>query len=210
MSTATGQYAFNFNGQSDQNPFSNANFTAVLSPGTGQILSNLFQHDSGFNHAIYAYNGTSGAYAGTPVTSKFEVHASGVGDSAVGGCLDENKTGFLLEINGTAYRITYYLTGTQNDIVTSGTLGSFTADDLFEITVTKGSPNTLSCKQNGSTITLTTSTYTATLSNMTAVFGLFPDNTGATSVKSFAVDGLSGGSATYQPMIYQRKTLYFI
>lgn len=188
MSTATGEYAFDFSVQSNQNPFSNANFTAGL--GAAQISSGLLQPNSS---CLYLYTG--GTYDGGPVESSVEINATAAtDDEALVAVLDENGDGYALEVRPAGVVILVYTAYAVVDSAGTGTI-TFTANDLFNFKVTKGTPNTYIAKQNGSTITLSQTTDTKTLSNLRAGFGLNDNNVGSGRIKSFAVvDGLSVGS----------------
>lgn len=190
MTTATGQFAIDYSGVGDVNPYTNANLTQGAT--NSQVTSGLLVHVS-FTNSIYMYNGTmSGAGV---ATSKVEAHASGGDDGVRLYVLDENNDGFVADIDGTAVIIPYFDNGAQTDVAATATLGSFTADDLFVFTVTKGTPNSFTLTQNGSGVTLSASTYSATLGTIKPGFGLQVNNSGACSIKSIAFDGLAAGGS---------------
>jgi hypothetical protein len=186
MTTASGQFAYAFSGS--QNPFSNANFTDLN--GTSQLVASGYLTDKTGVLALMAYNGNSGAYDGSDVTAIAEVNFCGTSDSIKLGCLDESGNGYIV----TLY---YWAAYAQSTLVDGSTLGSFTADDLFAVTVTKGSPNHILVTQNGAdTVGFSPHTHTqAGLGNMRAVFGQLPNNLGNEKIKSVAVNGISVGGS---------------
>lgn len=204
MSTATGDYALDFSGLSNQNPFSNANFTNIQN--TMQVFSGLLSHIA-YASATIAFTG--GTYDGGNVVAKAEVHDCGGGDDWVRiGVVDGNNTGYWLEMNGTAAYISYYANGAYDSVVGTATMPTFVADSNFEIEVTKGSPNAIAVRRNGSNVTFTASTHTATLGAMRAEWGIIPNNAGACTFKSIAVDGLVTASATSDPAPNKFRRLF--
>src|SRR5574343_1784878 len=112
MTTATGEYAFDFKSQAAEDPFSDAAFTAVTAD-TGRI------YDNGTNKVLrcqaarvgyLALNKyTGGTYDGGDVTAKIEVIASNTGgDAAVAAVLDENGDGYLLAVKGNSLQTAFY------------------------------------------------------------------------------------------------------
>jgi hypothetical protein len=75
-------------------------------------------------------------------------------------------------------------------------------NDLFRITVTKGSPNTVAVTQNGTPVTLSASTYSLTLATLEASYGIYNNNVGTGAIKSLSVsDGLvTGGAMVANPI----------
>lgn len=192
MTTATGEYAVNINGVSDINPYVNGNLTNI-SGGTWRVASNVLRPNT---TCFYAYTGSS--YDGGPVAASAEINATASSDDEVCfGSLDENGDGIMLMVRTTQVVVIVLDNYVVIDSAATASI-TFTADDLFAFSLTKGSPNSFSATQNGSPITLSASTYSQTLSNLRAVWQLKAENVGTSAMKSFAVvDGLSavGGSS---------------
>jgi len=202
--TATGEFAFNFATQGNENPFVDASFTDRLA-SDAQISGGLLTQ-VGFAHYLVAYTG--GTYDGGSITASVEVDATAVDDEVLVGALDENGDGFMLEISPTAVFVLVYTAYAVVDSVGTASI-TFTADDLFEFTLTKGSPNTYSATQNGTPITLSQSSEAKTLGTMEAVWGFNVGNAGLGTIQSLAVvDGLSvgggGGSAAARAVHHKR------
>lgn len=195
MTTATGEYAFNFNGQANENPWVEAGIT-VRSGGTTRIDTNVLRPNT---TTIFAYTG--GTYDGGPVETALEVNASAVDDECLLGALDENGDGFLLEVRPT----TVFVLVLDNYVVvdSNGTASiTLAADDLFTFRVVKGSPNSYSATRNGSAITLSATTYALALGTLEAVWSVKAENVGTAAAKSLAVvDGLVVASATPRNML---------
>lgn len=201
MTTATGQYAINYAVLGDANPYSNSDFTNVT--GTVRISSGLLRANADW---IGKYTG--GTYDGTAVGVGFEVNASPLNDEVYGGVLDQNNDGFLLRIRPTGCFVFVY---TAAALVDSFGSGSFTlaTDDLFTFTCTKGSPNTVAVTRNGSSVTLSQSTYTKTLGNLAGAMQIVNGNVGAGAIKSFAITtGLSVASAKAPPPLRPPGWMY--
>jgi hypothetical protein len=196
MTTATGQYAINFGTPlADQNPWVDAAWTK-RSGGTDKIASGLLRPNT---TAFYSYTGA--AYSGSSITIGVEVNAAATDDEVVGYITDSSGNGFGIQIAPTIVVVTVLTAWVVTDSVgtASITLGT---NDLFTFQVTKGTPNTVAVTRNGSTLTLSTSTYSLSLPNPLEG-GLCPkaENVGLSAIKSFAiVSGLSTGStATATP-----------
>jgi hypothetical protein len=195
MTTATGEYAFNFAAQANQSPFTNANFTDLLA-GHAQISSGLLRQ---LSFADYLVGYTGGTYDGGPITVSAEIDATGDGDEVLLGALDQSGDGLLLRVGPSSVAVLVY---TGFAVVDSAGTGSATlsASDLYAFTVTKGSPNTYSATRNGAPITLSQSSEAKSLGTLRAVWGHIAGNVGASAIKSIAVvDGLSAGIATVSP-----------
>lgn len=190
MTTATGEFAVNFNGAGNQNPWSNANFT-VRNGGTTRIDTNVLRpNTTGF----FAYTGS--AYDGGSVSVSAEVNAVADDDEVCIGSLDQNGDGFVLRIRSLTVVVLVLDNYAVVDSFGSGA-AILSADDLYAFTVTKGSPNTVAATKNGVTITLSATTYSLTLATMEAIFQLKAENVGTAAVKSLAVvDGLSAASGS--------------
>lgn len=187
--TATGEFAFNFATQGNENPFVDASFTARL--GTTQIASGLLKANSAASLIAY----TGGTYDGGAVSVSLEVNATAADDECLLGALDQNGDGYLLRVGLTSVVVLVYDNYAVVDSAGSGTI-VFVTDDLFTFTLTKGSPNSYSATQNGTPITLSQTTDTLTLATMEAVWGAKFDNAGLAAIKSLAVvDGLSVSSS---------------
>jgi hypothetical protein len=193
MTTATGEFAFNFATHGNENPFVDANFTDLLA-GDAQVNGGVLIQ-TGFAHYLMAY--TAGTYDGGPVTVSAEVNATASDDEVLLGVLDENGDGFVLEVSPTGVFVLVYTAYAVTDSAGTAAI-TFTADDLFTFAVTKGSPNTYAATQNGTPITLSQSSEAKTLSNLRGAWGFNVGNVGAGSIKSLAVvDGLTvGGGGT--------------
>jgi hypothetical protein len=194
VTAATGEYTYSFT-QADEAPFSDAAFTHVTTE-TGRILSNVFRcaaGRAGFGEASYLYTG--GTYDGGDVTAKIEViSTSSAGDDALAIICDENGDGYFLTVRGSLVAVDYTQDYGQTSTTSVGYNNSvtFTTGDVYGLTVTKGSPNTVAVTQNGSTVTMTVggNTHSATLGTLKAGFGVNPNDTGSVTLGSFAADGL--------------------
>jgi hypothetical protein len=187
MTTATGDYAFNFNGQANENPWVETGIT-VRSGGTTRIASNVLRPNT---TTFFAYTG--GTYDGGAITVAAEVNASAVDDEPVLGVLDGNGDGIMLMVRPTQVVVIVLDNYVVIDSAATASV-TLTADDLFTFTVTKGSPNSFSATQNGTPITLSASTYAVTLATLEATWELKSENVGTAAIKSLAVvDGLSAG-----------------
>jgi hypothetical protein len=191
---ATGQYAVDFSVLADQNPWSDANFT-VRSGGTTRIASGLQRPNTS---TIYAYTG--GTYDGTAIEVAAEINATAVDDEVMMGALDQNGDGFLIRVQPTAVIVLVY-----DNYVVVDSFGSATptwvSNDIYTFKVTKGSPNSVVAKRNGSTITLSASTYSLSLATLEAIWNLQAENVGASAVKSIAVVSGLVTAAAYVPPI---------
>lgn len=189
MTTATGEVAFNFATQSNENPFVDPLFTARV--GTTQIASGLLKVNSAAS--LIAYTGST--YDGGSITTAIEVNATAVDDECLLGALDQNGDGYLLRVGPTSVIVLVYDNYAVIDSAGSATI-TFTANDLFTFTLTKGSPNSYSATRNGSAITLSQTTdATLTLATLESIYGGKNENVGAAAIKSFAVvDGTASSS----------------
>jgi hypothetical protein len=188
MTTATGQVAVNFVGTTDENPWVDSNFT-VRSGGTTRIEGDLLKPNAGTGYFAY----TGGSYSGDTIVVSAEVHSVGSFDECYIGALDENGDGIMLWVSLTNVFVVIIDNYTEVDSAGSAS-NTFVADDLFEISITKGTPNTYSVKKNGTPLSISASSYAKTLSNLEATWSLVNGNVGASSFKSIAVvSGLSGG-----------------
>lgn len=190
MATVTGEYAINFATESNENPWVDANFT-LRTAATGRIESGVL---TGSTTCWYEHSG--GAYDGGDVTAKMELGAtSGGGDYARCGCLDENGDGYVFSAGDSSSNncgILRYDNWVYAAVVQLTTVGTLASGSEIAITVTKGSPNTIVVTHNGSQIQSTTDSG-ATLGTVHAGLGTVNGNVAGTTIRSFAVDGLSGG-----------------
>ena len=199
MTTATGDFSYDFTGSQD--PFSNSSFTADEA-GTAQgakiVSGELRASSSDSAKRMYRYLDTTFATSGD-ITVKIEVASVSGNDKASAAILGADGIGYLLTITG-FQAFVYYTTDFGATVTNVGQLSDgWTAGDIFSLTLTRGSPNTLTMKRNGSTLTPTLggTTHTATLaSTLYAAIGLTPENNNATGVGSFAMDNILGGTAT--------------
>ncbi len=194
MTTATGEFAFDFSGQGDENPFVDANFTDLVA--TSRIASGVLRPNL---TTILAYSGS--AYDAGPITVSAEVNLTASDDEVLLGVLDENGDGIMLRVGTTGVIVLIYDNYAVIDSNGSATT-TFTPDDLYGFTVTKGSPNSYAATKNGSPLTLSATTYSLTLSNLRAAWSLKSENVGLSAIKSLAVvDGLSSsGTITTQTL----------
>lgn len=192
MATCTGDYAYDFTGQSNEAPWVETGYSDLTN--TMRIVSGLLQPAAGVEARLaFTGSGTAYSYTGGAVTAKAEINESaGGGDWIQFGCLDQNGDGYLLEMNGTSGYISYYDNNTFSAVVGTATV-TFATNDNWNVTVTKGSPNSIAVTRNGGAVTFTTSTHTATLADMRAVWGATDGNVAGCKYKSIAVDGMTGG-----------------
>lgn len=200
--TATGECSVNYAPLGNVNPWTNASYT-VSSGGTTRVASGVLRpNTTGF----FYYSGTSPGYDGGSITVAAEVNASAVDDEPVIGSVDQNGDGIMMMIRPTQVVIVVLDNYVVVDSAATATI-ALTADDLFTFTMTKGTPNTFSATRNGVAITLSATTYSATLATMRATWELKAENVGTAAIKSIAVvDGLSGtcgGGGSSVPTIYQ-------
>lgn len=203
MTTATGEYGYDFKAQSAAASWSDSNFTLVSTKG-GRIYDNGSEKvlrcvaaEVGAGIVLYKYTG--GTYDGGDVTAKIEIIAcNSGGDDAVAGIFDENGDGYYLRVFGNSLIVRYSTDHGENFVDSVGT-GSitFVAGKIATLTVTKGSPNSVAVTYDGSPVTLSGSTHSATLGTLKACVGVDPNNSGAAEIGSFAVDGLE----TLAPLI---------
>lgn len=199
MTTATGEWQHDFTSDANEAPFVDSSFTNVLN--TMRIDSGVLMPSAGVEGRVKL---TGVTYTGSSITVLAEVNDAGNngGDWLQFGALDENNDGIFLEMQGqgnTMY-LSFYDNNAYSAVIGTATLTSFAANDLFSVAITKGTPNSVVVQQNGTPITFSTSTYTATLGTLGAVWGGIDGNIGASKIKSIAVVGIDtggGGGPTY-------------
>ena len=198
MTTATGDFSYDFTGSQD--PFSNSSFTADEA-GTAQgakIVSGELRASSADSaQRTYRYLDTTFATSGD-VTAKIEVASVFNQDRAQVLILGSDGVGYKLNMTGFVTAV-YYTTdfGETNAAAVGDLSDGFTAGDVFSLTLTRGTPNTLVMRRNGSVLTPTSggSTHTATLaSTLYLAIGLKPESGNATGIGSFAMDNILGGA----------------
>jgi hypothetical protein len=197
MTTATGDHAFDFTG--DQEPFSDASFTK-RSTAEARIVSGNYRNVGGGTGAYTAHTYGAQTFAGSgDVTIKIEVNDCNItGDGCFGLIVDGTGAGYWMEVRGSLvsveYTTNYGING--NTSVGYANDNTFSAGQVYSLTLTRGSPNTLVMKRDGTTITPTTGGTTHTPgtalgSTLYAGVAVLPNNTGNCYIGSFAMDGIT-------------------
>tara|TARA_R110000868_G_scaffold58165_2_gene179701 strand:+ start:278 stop:892 length:615 start_codon:yes stop_codon:yes gene_type:complete len=197
MTTVTGQFAVDFTGLGNANPYTNAS----LSYGTAdqhQILSAV-NKPTGFTDRTYHYYNGSMLGTGT-IKSKIEVGANpGAADKIYIWLVESSAgAGYSLEINGTSaiLRTINDWAWTSAATLTSTTLGAAPASgDTIELWKDL-STNDLRVYINSSLQSALNATDSSTTSGLRFGHGFSPENGNAANIKSFAGDGIAGSSGT--------------
>jgi len=196
MATATGDHVYDFTG--NQDPFSNASFTADeagTAEGAKIVSGELKPSSSDSAQRAYRYLDKTFATSGD-ITAKIEISSVSFQDQAQVMILGSNGIGYKLKHTGYALSVVYTTDFGQTDSVSVGSSDpGWTAGDVFSLTLTRGSPNTLIVKRNGTEVPPTTggTTHTATLaSTLYAALGFRPENNNGTGIGSFAMDNITG------------------
>lgn len=188
MTTATGDFAINFVPLGNVTPYTNASLTYVGSDRL-QVLSNAVKDASGSFTPVCRYNGTM--QSGATIRSKIEIGNNGAGDAFMCQIVNSVGTGYLLyTINATLLGIKYITAGVvQAGVIGStGTYAGLTGNILMLELVQ--STSTLNAYENGGLITGPGGVDTTTTSGLAFGLGIDAQNTNASTIRSFAGDGL--------------------
>lgn len=190
MTTATGDYAIDWSGVSDVNPYTNAGWTAE-GPGGFTIQSGSLRPIAADGRNFFAYTGA--AVSGDVYSAKMEVnHASASGlDQNGPAILDTSGNGYCVEVNGVNTRlrkvVAYNTSGIAYDDV------AYVSGDVFEITVDVSDGSVEAFKNGVGFSAATDTTYDTGL--RPGIWMLF-NNSNAHGAISFAADNVVAASAT--------------
>lgn len=201
MTTATGDFAVNFAALANADPYSNANFTPIDSGLAVQILSSALKPSNTgggqFGLRRFRYNGAM--QAGAIIRAKVEIGNAASGDEDNCAIIDSTGAGYLLQINATAVGIrTVNAAGTTAGLV-GATATSAASGDVFVLELNQAT-HTLVGYLNGTAISgfsVTDSTYTTGLA---FGFAFDSENSNASTIKSFAGDGISLAAVAIPPV----------
>jgi hypothetical protein len=194
VTTATGDFAYDFTG--DQDPFSAANWSKE-STGEARIVSGNYRNQGGGTgvYTAHTYTGTTYSTSGD-VAVKIEVNGCGSGDDCRAMIVDGTGAGYVLDVKVSIVSVdhttNYGISGNTN--VGYSNANTFSAGEVYSLTLTRGSPNTVVMKKGVTTITpnVGTNTHTATLgSTLYAGVAVLPDNIGNNLIGSMAADGIA-------------------
>lgn len=195
MTTATGEFAVNYAGLGDSNPYTNASLT-YISTGRAQIASGVLRYASGNAEVAHRYNGAMGS---GEIRSKIELGTIGTGGDELGAAiLNSSGDGYAVKITGTTSAVCVRLEALAiADFPSSGTISAATGD-VWEL---RRNGNNFTVYQNGSIVSalsFTDSTVTTGLSFSPLIIA---NNTGAATLISFAGDGIAAVAASSNKML---------
>lgn len=197
MSTVTGDFAIDFSGLSNQNPYSNP----VLLPqyaSEARIDSGVFRSVNSSTGCVFRLD--PAAYVpGSVITSKVEVADVGGFDGQTCGVVDDSGNGYRVYISDDRLR-RHRIDAWAPDNDTGATyLATISDGDTVEVEYNKGT-GVLVVRHNGDpaeSIGMVDGTHAD--KSLAPHFGQDPSNDGAGGIISFAADGVTaagGGSAT--------------
>lgn len=200
MTTATGEVAYDFSSSADENPWALADGGGgdpfvVRNGMTARIITNALR--SNFNSNGYC------CYVGQAIDQNdFEVKGETLqgggsfGDQVGVGAINSSGNGYILWINGNLWRIYQIDAFVIGDGVNLSL--SHNALDVISLQYSySGGTATLTAKQNGSTVGLSTADSTSPYQGDLEPCWFFNfDNSNAGGFKSIAIDGLSAAGVT--------------
>lgn len=193
MTTATGEFAINYAGESNAAPYTNASMAYPTGSGTGQVLSGVFRYNAGATTVVHRYTGSMGS---GEIRSKIELGTIGTGgDESGAAIIDTNGDGYAVKLqSSTALVIVRLDNFATADFLDSATVSACATGDVVELR--RSAAGQFTVWRNGTQLTDLDVTDTTVTAGLSAGPMIVADNVGNSTIVSWAIDGIAASART--------------